>query len=1054
MSTTKRLYGRRQRTNNANNDNVNKDDKVDDYLLFNNNPNKPKKRLYGRKNTDDIVLRPNTASTNTKMSTRNVGLRNPNENLQVKEWQLPPQTDAEKVWDEDAFDRYELEKQRELAAGKIQAQQRAHITRQQFLEKKEAAMKLQEHQRNYRQMQYERQQFLDKKNAAIKIQSIQRRERVKMEMKQQQEAAQRIQAIELGRQRRIEYLEKKAAAVRIQALQRGKQVRDDIEFQQRSEAAIKIQKIQRGRYERQQMRDREEAAIKIQSIQRRYSVRKSMRAQLGTPSTDHRIKYNPESIQVRDMGINTNSRPPTGAYTFGAMTLGSTNNMSIGSLSGNGDMYYNNILSNNNSYLSDTLTVTDVLRIHKDGLKRLFKAYCNKVGVKRSGNNTVGANGTFDKYNENSTTLDKTTFVQLCNDFGLYMKKTRKVNSKGEKIKRTAAAWYMMWSSLVHEEEFPEYRVSNAKEIFNINRSDGCGFEKGVTSLLPLSFVEDCPSEHSNSQSPIISDDGVIPLDKDEIIKVFHNNCGESGGYSKLDIKSFAKALQEIADIGVRRLLPSVGYLKQISKYDKEPKNVFREVAVPKLLRMKFIVKKQDLEESFSEQKMYDEQMFYLRWNSTIAIQTQMRGFLQRRRYRCALRANVAVSEIIAVRKIILLSQAQCFMAMLTRMRVANPSALRRKLMEKTKGFTFDGKNKNSTVKWKQSMLDADKEFDIAEMKRKTMESLNPKLKNPMDRVKPKVNSHNNKRKKNKLEKILIRNATNIIDSQFADNDDDIDQYSIQNSAPSSDFGSQNNQVDAKWKNNFPNVLSSTMFPNMSLNDWDYNRSNAMNGSNSNSTIEGDGSNNDVTSSMFGAKGNWLDDHGVGGIDLNETFEQYKERVHTSYQISKHKKKVNANEGNDEKQKSQSAPSILKQRRPRKTAKEKRRDYIDGLPPNHVRLQTKKNSLPRVAQRVHFKHVDTSMKPLTWDAIDNSNDHGGNKLLDWKGIEEAEVGSLVNTFRPGQALAPRPPKREPPPPLKQRVSFADDFKGGKSPLKATRVLTSRQIHNYSKYQRQ
>ena len=65
------------------------------------------------------------------------------------------------------------------------------------------------------------------------------------------------------------------------------------------------------------------------------------------------------------------------------------------------------------------------------------------------------------------------------------------------------------------------------------------------------------------------------PIDKDEIIKVFHNNCRENGEYSKLDIKSFAKALQEIADIGVRRLLPSVGYLKQISKYDKEPKMFF-----------------------------------------------------------------------------------------------------------------------------------------------------------------------------------------------------------------------------------------------------------------------------------------------------------------------------------------------------------------------------------------------------------------------------------------------------------------------------------------------
>ena len=99
---------------------------------------------------------------------------------------------------------------------------------------------------------------------------------------------------------------------------------------------------------------------------------------------------------------------------------------------------------------------------------------------------------------------------------------------------------------------------------------------------------------------------------------------------------------------------------------------------------------------------------------------------MQRRWYRCELRANLAVSEIVVVRKMVMLSQAQCFMALLARMRVANPSALRRRLMESTKGFIFDAKNKNSTVKWKQSMLDADREFDLADMKRRTMESLEP----------------------------------------------------------------------------------------------------------------------------------------------------------------------------------------------------------------------------------------------------------------------------------------------------------------------------------------
>ena len=80
-----------------------------------------KERLYGRKNVDDVVLRPTTASTNTKRSTRNVGQRTPNKNLQVKEWQLPPPTSAERVWDGEELDKYDLQRQREIAAEKIQA---------------------------------------------------------------------------------------------------------------------------------------------------------------------------------------------------------------------------------------------------------------------------------------------------------------------------------------------------------------------------------------------------------------------------------------------------------------------------------------------------------------------------------------------------------------------------------------------------------------------------------------------------------------------------------------------------------------------------------------------------------------------------------------------------------------------------------------------------------------------------------------------------------------------------------------------------------------------
>ena len=112
-----------------------------------------KRRLYGRKNVDDVVLRPTTASTNTKRSTRNVGQRTPNKNLQVKEWQLPPPTSAERVWDGEELDKYDLQRQRDLAAEKIQARQQSLQRTPKLFRPKGSSHDLQDHQRRYWQTQ-------------------------------------------------------------------------------------------------------------------------------------------------------------------------------------------------------------------------------------------------------------------------------------------------------------------------------------------------------------------------------------------------------------------------------------------------------------------------------------------------------------------------------------------------------------------------------------------------------------------------------------------------------------------------------------------------------------------------------------------------------------------------------------------------------------------------------------------------------------------------------------------------------------------------------------
>ena len=227
-----------------------------------------------------------------------------------------------------------------------------------------------------------------------------------------------------------------------------------------------------------------------------------------------------------------------------------------------------------------------------------------------------------------------------------------------------------------------------------------------------------------------------------------------------------------------------------------------------------------------------------------------------------------------------------------------------------------------------------------------------------------------------------MNKVKNIVDSQFEDSSSDFDRYSIQNSAQSSEQLYFDNTLDSQWSSSNGNILSSTMFPTMSLSEWD-------NGTRGSDQLINEKSQTNPTQSIFEEGANWLDDAGVAGVSVTETFEQYKERCHTSYQRMSKEKKEN---GNGTKEPAKTAPSILK-RSERKKAKQKRRGYINGLPPNHVTFQMQKSSLPR-AQRVHFKDARSSMKPLSWDEIDNGSDRGGSTIMDWKGIEDSEIGTL------------------------------------------------------------
>jgi hypothetical protein len=945
-----------------------------------------------------------------------------NEDNQIRGWAEPPPSNAEVAWggleeidplrgdiwqSEKDFETIDAENERRhRAATRIQSRQRVAADRNSFLEKRQAATKIQ----GYQKTRSARQEFLDKREAAIKIQSVQRRKAALDKQARNRGAATRVQAMQRGRRVREELQEKREAITKIQAAHRGSRVRQEMYQERRRDSATRIQALARGRADRQQRQREIEAAVTLQAMQRSHAVRKYLRTEQLNQSTDRR-RYKPKQIAlVRDLGLQTDSRPPsTGSDGPDAL-----------------------LQVSDSTEPGESLQMSDVWRMHRAGISRVFKAYASKVGQNRT-----GFNSTFDKVQATANSIDKTTFFQLCNDFNLFISKNRKVDMNGERIKPRAERWYRLWSSLVEETEFPEYCERNGEEIARMNRAEGSGFEKSMFSQIPVAHMLDAPSD-SNS-APIVEDDGVIPLERDEVLAIFQACSGEEGNYSRLNLKAFARALFKVAQKGVHRLWPSPTYIRQTSREHPEPKAAFRNVAVPSLRRLKFrtsVVPKEAAGAAPGEFTKYAMR----EWYAAIPIQTIARGFLQRRRYRCGTCAYTAVSEIIAVKKMIMLSPAQCFLALLTRMRLANPGALRRKLMETTKGFVFDANAGASKVEWKRSMIKADENFDSKVAQDRIMSTMVPPKKKPFSDVKPKVDSNRPKRSSPRVHASAAEERKRFgsldVDEDVLSNFDNISSISSLNMMGSS-------TAPASVGGNV-RVISSSVFPtSTSVEDEGFQ--------NYKNSVLHDGK--QFTTSQFSSspRENWLDDLGVKGDDPAkfQPYETFK------------KKNVGL-------RKSLTAPGKSMTHK-----RISRRDYVNGLPPE----RKKRSALPRVARIVHEKYIDASMTPLSWESI--SNNDGFSKPISpryspittssavpmpWKEMTTAAVDDLLSadSFQPGRALAPRPP---PPaqPFYKKRseVKFAETKRrrplnrkasnAGPSPLKATRVLTSRQVTNRTKY---
>lgn len=899
---------------------------------------------------------------------------------QVRDWSYDPMPE-EIAWEmrEDISPSKTLgnARRQDEAATRIQATRRMSAERQSFLEKKEAAEKLQQ----FNKMRAQRKEFLDKRDAAIKIQSIQRRNsgmgRAEARRREQEELF------------RLEQERRNEAAIKIQAARRGSAVRVAQDREVKDNAAAQIQRLQRGRMERQKLRREQEAAIKLQAFQRGEAVRKEMRERVGEESENLRT-YRPNQIlHLRDYGIQTDSRPPTDT---GIMV--------------------DQVFGRQSEAPNYSLQMSDVWRLHKSGIFRLFKGYANKVGQNRT-----GFNSTFDKMEDANNTIDRTTFFQLCNDFGLFIVKKRKVDSGGKRTKSTSAkTWYSMWSPLVDETEFPAYFRKNGAEFEAINRNEDPKFEIASLAGDPVAFMKDAQDDPNSS--PLIGDDGILPLTKEEVLAIFQSCAGEKGNFSRLDVKSFARALYAMATKGIRRLFPSQDYIKQVGLSEPQAKEAFRTVAIPLVRRLKFrsAMIPLDRDEMDGPFSVYDADV--RAWYATIPIQTCMRGYLQRRRYRCAKRAYLAVSEIFAVTRMLRLTPAQCSLALLNRMRVANPGALRRKLMETSRGFIFDANAGSSVIKWSADMIKKDAELDNRIAQEKIDATLAPARPKQFANVKAKVDSNRPTPSRRSANKAVQRQSTGTVDTLTV-------------------------FAHTESGENSSNILSSSAFPSMSMtrgsmfeNQQDSNKS-------SGSTVDFD----PLASQFGGLPGaNWLDDMGVKGQDTETLvpFESFK-KEHVGLR------------------KSLTAPNQRAIRRRADVAFAMSSQSAHS--PRQVERARTSRPLPRVAKLKAPK--EDKLEKAGWNLVED--DAAGNMPLknfryspitaapppQWQEMEQMELETLTNGFQKPDKPTIKPRR----PPVRQNtaapISFSKhlhlDAANRPSPLKATRVLTSRQITNSSKY---
>ena len=234
------------------------------------------------------------------------------------------------------------------------------------------------------------------------------------------------------------------------------------------------------------------------------------------------------------------------------------------------------------------LSMENLLQDYKKGLQLLFRGYSSRVGINKTGNH-----GTFEDISRSLHGIDRASWLKLCSDFGLYTKVLKRTDARGHRIIASTARWYQLWSNIPLG--FDNVVAANLSELESYTRGkNGIDFGKAAVCSGQIATVLAIPDDLR--APPILlereSSDGMdgrctLPLDMDEILKIFRVMSGPTMNYMRIPEDRLGKALSEVAYLAIRRMVPAES-LVQLALRSNTARAAFFGTCLPRRTRLRY----------------------------------------------------------------------------------------------------------------------------------------------------------------------------------------------------------------------------------------------------------------------------------------------------------------------------------------------------------------------------------------------------------------------------------------------------------------------------------